>query len=293
MGASTLLDRYPLLALLRPTQWIKNSFVLAALFFTPSAASAGNLARTLLATALFCAAASAVYVLNDLLDREADRLHPVKRLRPLASGQVSPAQAIRVAVLLTAFSMTGACLLNRRFALLLGGYLILQLAYCLRLKRVPIVELLVLATGFAIRVEAGGAVIGIQPTAWIMVCTGLLALFLAVAKRRDDFVQALSSDHRLSLAGYNKTFLDATLLVVLAALTSSYFVYTTDAEVMRRLGNDHLYLTSPFVIAGVLRYLQIVFVEERSGSPTRILLTDRFVVGAVLGWLSIFAVLIY
>lgn len=277
---------------MRPHQWVKNAFVLAPLFFTPEAQTAGNIAATLLAALCFCAAASAVYILNDWRDRAADRLHPLKRLRPLAAGTVDERIALTAMAALGGFAIVVGALLSMRFFTFLALYLAMQVAYCFALKHVSIVDVVVLAIGFVLRVEAGAAVADIKPSVWIVICSGLLALFLAIAKRRDDLVRELDDQHRKSLSGYTRPFLDAALAMVLGALLVSYLIYTTDQQVMARLG-ENLYLTTPFVVGGILRYLQIALVEERSGSPTRIVLTDPFMIVCVVGWAIAFAVVIY
>jgi decaprenyl-phosphate phosphoribosyltransferase len=284
----------PLLALARPHQWIKNLFVAAPLFFTPRDLSVAAVAHVALAIVCFCAASSAVYVLNDWTDREADRRHPTKCQRPLAAGSVKPAAAAALAGGLgLAAALLSLLLLPWGFVRVLLGYVLLNLAYSLGLKRIAIVDIMVIAIGFVLRIYAGGEVIAVTPTVWIVACTLLLALFLALAKRRDDLVRGLADDHRPSLAGYNQAFIDTALAVVLAALLVSYLLYTTQPENMARLGSDKLFVTAPFVIAGVLRYLQITLVEQRSGSPTRLAVSDRFLLATILGWLATFALLIY
>jgi decaprenyl-phosphate phosphoribosyltransferase len=172
-------------------------------------------------------------------------------------------------------------------------YFSINLLYSFRLKHVAILDVLIVAAGFVLRVDAGAAAIQVEPTVWIVVCTGLLALFLALAKRRDDLAKDLSEEHRPSLAGYSRRFIDQALAMILGALLVSYLIYTTDQTVIARYGTDKLYLTAPFVIAGVLRYLQITVVEERSGSPTDIALTDRFLIATMFGWVVVFGLLIY
>ena len=283
----------PLLVLLRPQQWVKNAFVVAPLFFTPGMLTPHNLLQVALGFASFCLLASAVYVLNDSMDRTADRLHPEKRLRPLAAGTVSPAQALLLLLLLGAGGLAVAVALGRGFLEIALLYLGLNIAYSTWLKRVSIVDVMLVATGYVLRIYAGAALIGVTASVWIIVCAGLVALFIALAKRRDDVVRALGSAHRSALAGYTKPFLDAAIGIVLGGLVVSYIIYTTDQTVMQRFGTERLYLTTPFVIMGVLRYLQIALVEERSGSPTTIVLTDRFLILCVLGWIACFAALIY
>jgi 4-hydroxybenzoate polyprenyltransferase len=273
---------------------VKNVFVASPLFFTPEAMTSGNLGRTMIAVAVFCLVASAIYVFNDWCDRDADRKHPSKRLRPIAAGEVSPGLGLAWAVVLLIAGIALAIFALPLLALELAlAYAVLSTLYSLWLKHVAVLDILIVASGFVLRVDAGAAAIGITPTSWIVICTFLLALFLALAKRRDDLVKAMPGTHRPALAGYNQQFVDTALGVVLAALLVSYLIYTTDTAVSRKFGTDKLYLTAPFVTAGVLRYLQIALVEQRSGSPTDLAVTDRFLIAAVLGWIVTFAVLLY
>jgi 4-hydroxybenzoate polyprenyltransferase len=282
-----------LLWLLRPQQWVKNAFVAAPLAFTPAAVSIGNVFAVVAGIACFCALASAVYILNDYLDRAADRMHPLKRLRPLAAGTVSLPAAFSAMAALAAAGLGGAIALSPDFAGVLALYAGLNLAYSWRLKHVAIVDVALIAFGFVLRVQAGGVLIAVEPTSWIVIMTGLLALFLALAKRRDDLVRSLGGDHRRSLDGYSKPFLDVAVAVVLGALLVGYLIYTTDATVMARLGTERLYYTAPFVAVGILRYLQLTMVLEASGSPTRVVLTDGFLIATILGWGATFAALLY
>lgn len=287
----------PLLALLRlirPRQWVKNAFVAAPLFFSPWAVNPHNVLMVLVAVAVFSLLSSAVYVVNDFFDREADRLHPEKKHRPLASGEVTPAQGVVLAVgLLIAAATLAALLLPRGFLGFAGIYFVLNLLYSTWLKHVAILDVLIVAAGFVLRIDAGASVIDVTPSVWISLATGLLALFLALAKRRDDLVKTLSSTHRASLKGYNLRFVDSCLAVTLGALLVCYLMYTTDAETIRRFNSDKLWLTAPFVIAGVMRYLQITLVEERSGSPTDIVVTDKFLAVTIIGWAATIGFLIY
>jgi decaprenyl-phosphate phosphoribosyltransferase len=284
----------PILVLLRPNQWIKNAFVAAPLFFTPQAISGAALVHVALGVACFSAMASAIYVLNDWRDREVDRKHPLKRLRPLAAGTVASGTALVLALCLAlASSMVASIWLPRGFTIVLAIYVLQNLAYNFGLKQIAILDVLCIAIGFVLRIYAGGTLIGVTPTVWIVACTLLLALFLGFAKRRDDLILGVDDEHRLSLSGYNLPFIDASLAIVLAALVVSYLLYTTQPDNMARMHSDKLYLTAPFVIAGVLRYLQVTLVEHRSGSPTRLALSDRFLMLTILGWLATFALLIY
>lgn len=282
-----------LASLLRPHQWVKNGFVLAPLFFTPQALSPQTAILVLLGVLCFCAISSAVYIINDLADRESDRSHPSKRHRPLAAGTVSVAEAAAMLGTLAAAGFAGAYAISGPFALVLASYFAINLAYSFGLKHRPIIDLLAIAAGFVLRVDAGARLIHVRPSEWILICTGFLALFLAIGKRRDDLVKDVGTRHRPSLKGYTVQFLDIAATMVLGALVVSYAIYTTDTDVMARLGSDRLYLTVPFVLAGVLRYLQITVVEERSGSPTIVVLTDRFMIVTILGWIATFALLIH
>jgi decaprenyl-phosphate phosphoribosyltransferase len=282
-----------LIRLARPRQWIKNGFVVAPLFFTPGALNLANAGQVLVAVVAFCLLSSAVYAFNDWCDRDADRDHPSKRTRPIASGEVSASAGLGFSLLLLAAGLVVAFLLPRLAAIYCLVYVVLQALYSTRLKHVSVIDVMVVAIGFVLRIEVGSAAIQVAPTVWIVVCTFLLALFMALAKRRDDLVRHMSDHHRPALAGYNPAFLNTALGIVLAALVVSYLIYTTDPAAIQKFHTDKLYLTVPFVVAGVFRYLQIALVEERSGSPTDLALTDRFLIVSVLGWLLTFAVLIY
>lgn len=279
----------PLLALLRPHQWVKNGFIVAPLFFTPNAMTSANLLAVAMGVVAFCALSSAVYILNDWMDREADRRHPDKQHRPLAAGTVSASLAAITAVALVGMALAMSMLLPVRFLIVAAVYFAVNLAYSLKLKQVSLIDVMLVALGFVLRVEAGAALIKVEPSVWILTCTGLLALFLALAKRRDDLVKRLDGSHRSALAGYNKPFIDASITAVVGGLMVSYLIYTTTASAQ----SPHLYITAPFVIAGVLRYLQITLVEERSGSPTKLALTDRFLIITVIGWIATYGYLLY
>jgi decaprenyl-phosphate phosphoribosyltransferase len=281
------------LRLMRPHQWLKNVFVAAPLFFTPERLTAATAGRVAVGLIAFCAVSSAVYIFNDLLDREADRAHPVKRLRPLAAGTVTLPVALAMMAALLAAGLLLSLWLASAFAAVVGLYLLINIGYSLGLKRQSIVDVMAIALGFVLRVYAGGTLVGVRPTVWIIACTMLLALFLALAKRRDDLVKGIGDEHRQSLAGYSLRFVDTSIAVVLSALLVSYLLYTTAPENIRHYHTDQLYWTAPFVMAGILRYLQITLVEERSGSPTLVALTDRFLLIAMAGWVALFAWLIY
>ena len=282
-----------LVKLMRPHQWVKNAIILAPLFFTPSAVNLSNAVSVLVAVLAFCFISSSIYIVNDYLDREVDRQHPKKRMRPLAAGTVTPGQAMTLLVLL----LVAAALLGASLPLMFGimalAYLINSVAYSFVVKQVAILDVMSIAIGFILRLFAGAMVIDVVPSSWMVVVVGLLALFLALAKRRDDLEIGLDSEHRASLKGYTKEYLDTVITVVLGALLIAYLMFTTGEYAVRKFETEWLYLTTPFVIAGVLRYLQITIIEKRSGSPTRIALQDHFLHGAIAGWIATFALIIY
>lgn len=283
----------PIIRLLRPKQWIKNGFVAAPLFFTPDKVTTASLLDVLVGFAVLCMVASAVYCLNDLRDAEGDRNHPVKKDRPIASGAISPAAAMVLMVLLLAGGVALAAWRVPVILWVVGAYFAINIAYTVRLKHIAILDVLIVAFGFVLRVEAGALIVDIEPSAWILIVTGLLALFIALAKRRDDIVRDLDADHRKSLDGYTLPFLDGCLMAVLSTLLVSYLIFTTDQAVMARLGSEKLYFTGPFVVAGVLRYLQLTIVYERSGSPTDLVYRDPGLQLSVAGWLATFIWFLY
>jgi len=282
-----------LLRLARPRQWVKNAFVFAPLFFTPTAFSWSNLKSVSLVFAGFCLVASAVYCFNDFHDRESDRKHPVKKNRPIAAGDVGAAAAMTLAAVLVFTGVAVVGVTAPGAAVFVVLYIAANVAYSMVLKRFPIVDVLTISAGFVLRIYAGAAVLEITPTVWIQICAGLLALFIALAKRRDDLVRELGAEHRESLSGYSKPFLDTCVVVTLSVLLVSYLIFTADQQAMERLGSDKLFLTTPFVIAGVFRYLQLMLVYERSGSPTDLIFTDRFLMASVAAWVATFGYMMY
>lgn len=284
---------HQIVALMRPHHWIKNVFVLVPLLLTPAALTWPAIESALLGVMAFCLVASAVYVMNDYMDREADRRHPEKRFRPLAAGTVPTTLALSVMGLLLVGGFTVAWLLATRFFILLATYFSLNVGYSMGLKKIPIVDVLIVMLGFVLRVEAGASLIGVATTEWITIMTGLLALLLALGKRRDDVINSLDASHRSSLVGYNKPFLDNAMTAVLGALLVTYIIYTTNPLVAARMYSDQLFYTTPFVAAGIMRYLQLLFVEGRSSDPTDVVLSDRVLQGTILGWALCFGVLLY
>lgn len=280
---------------LRPSQWLKNLFVLAPLFFSQRAVDADPVGRALLAVGLFCLTSSSVYLLNDLNDREQDRLHPVKRHRPIASGALpaSVAQVMFTALLVTA--LAGALVMSRPFAVLLGVYWMLNLWYSVSLKHVVIVDVFVIAANYLLRVVAGAVVIDVAMSRWLLICTSLLALFIALCKRRHELVllHQGASSHRQVLVDYPLPFLDMMIGVITAAALVSYSLYTVDGEVVARVGSTQMVLTVPFVLYGFFRYLYLVFRKEEGGDPTQSVVADRPMLVNLFLWAATAGLILY
>lgn len=283
------------LKLLRISHWIKNLFLFLPLFFSGQFIEhADSILPLLIGFLCFSLTASVVYIINDLKDVEEDRLHPEKKHRPFAAGSITTTTGIILAIIILGISISAAYLLKPQFLLVVGIYFILNLAYSLKLKHVPLLDISIIAVGFVLRVVAGGVIPGIFVSHWILIMTFLLALFLGLAKRRDDVKIFMESGKKMrkSIDGYNLEFINAGMVLMGGVTIVSYIMYTLSDEVVRRLGNN-LYLTSLFVILGVLRYLQITFVKENSGNPTKILLKDIFIQLVLVGFIISFAVLLY
>ncbi|MEL0343481.1 MAG: decaprenyl-phosphate phosphoribosyltransferase [Deltaproteobacteria bacterium] len=285
-----------LVILLRPQQWLKNLFVLAPAFFAGSFLVADVLRDSLLTFIIFSAAASTVYIFNDWIDRQADSKHPEKRTRPIASGQISGKIALITGLLTLLMSMLmGLSFLNFEVIAITGSYLVLNLAYTLILKNIAILDVSCIAIGFVLRLFAGSEATGIELSSWIITLTFLLALFLALAKRRDDVIREQRGEERTrtSIKGYNLRFLDQTMTVMGAVVIVAYLQYCHAADRTIQITTSRLYLSAAFVVIGLLRYMQLALVEERSGNPTRILIEDRFTQINLLVWGGFFAWMLY
>lgn len=278
---------------LRPHQWTKNLVVFAALAFSKHLFDGELFLRAALAFAVFCALSGAVYLVNDVTDLERDRLHPLKKLRPLPAGRLGVGAAQIAAVLIAATALAGAFALSASLGVLGATYLVLNLAYTFKLKEVVIVDVLAVSLGFVIRAVAGAVVISVSFSTWLLMCTILLALFLALAKRRHEVVSlsGAAADHRRSLAEYSTHLLDQMIGVVTASCLMSYALYTTADETIARFATDRLIWTLPFVLYGIFRYLYLVHTREQGGSPTDVLLTDRpLLVNLALWAMSVVAI---
>lgn len=284
-----------ILRLLRPLQWMKNVFVLAPLFFTGRLLDWSLLAPTLVVFVAFCLAASSIYCLNDVSDVESDRQHPKKRLRPIASGAVSvgAGYATMALCMLLALLLSFSAGVQSFVCLLL--YLVINVGYCLKLKQKAIVDVVLIAMGFVLRVLAGGLVAGIWISEWLVLMTFLLTLLLALAKRNDDFRLFVQTGHepRKSITGYNRDFINQAVSILAAVTLVCYIMYTMSPDVIQRMGTRYVYLTIFWVLAGLLRYMQNMIVYGRSGSPTKAMVKDRFLLLCVIGWILSFFIIIY
>ncbi|HTV02759.1 MAG TPA: decaprenyl-phosphate phosphoribosyltransferase [Luteitalea sp.] len=280
---------------LRPAQWTKNLIVFAALIFGQRLLDAGSVVRALIAFGAFCALSGLVYLVNDIVDREADRQHPLKRHRPIAAGHVTVGAAVTTAVVLLAASLAAAIWLGPAFLTHAVGYVALQLAYSLALKRQVILDVLSIALGFVIRASAGGAAIQVPVSQWLLVCTILLALFLALAKRRHE-ITLLGDDaarHRAILGEYTPYLVDQMISVVSASTIMGYAFYAVSSDTVERFGTPWLGLTLPFPLYGIFRYLYLVHRRSQGGSPTELLLADMPLLLCVALWGATTIALIY
>jgi 4-hydroxybenzoate polyprenyltransferase len=284
-----------LLEALRPAQWVKNGFVFAALIFSRNLLTVDRTLRVAYAAGLFCLMASALYLLNDVMDAAEDRQHPTKRSRPIASNRVSAQTALRVATFLALIALAGAWVLDVQFLIWLTVYGAINVLYSLFLKHIMLLDLFVIAAGFVCRVVAGGVVIHVEISPWLIVCTTLLALFLALTKRRHELVLLGSnaSNHRSSLAHYSPYFLDQLIGIVTASTLMSYALYTLSSDVTKKFPGKRLELTIPFVLFGIFRYLYLVHRTSEGGNPTRLLLADRVLLAVVVLWAAAVVLIIY
>lgn len=282
-------------AAMRPAHWIKNGFVLAALVFSLHLIDAAAVARSLAAFVAFCLASSSAYVWNDILDAARDRVHDDKRDRPIAAGRISRRGAAALSALLGLAALAGAAALGPAMLLSLAAFLALQAAYSLVLKHIPVIDAVSIATGFVLRTAAGVVAAGARMSAWLFLSTFLLALFLALAKRRSELA-ALGGEaaaHRPALELYRRVPLDTVIVALALLVIGLYTQYTLSTEVAHRLGTEKLYMTVPFVVCGVFRYLFLIYGRDQGGNPTEALLGDKPLLGCVALWAAAVVVLIY
>lgn len=284
-----------MIRLLRFHQYLKNLFIFLPAFFALKITNPANLLSCLLAFCFFSILASGVYIFNDWKDLNADRMHPVKKFRPLASGKVSLKAAMFLMVCCLLTGSIGLYLLSPAEFFIGFIYVVLNTAYSLHLKHIAILDVAIIAVGFVLRLYIGAAAADVTLSKWIIGMTFLLALFLALAKRRDDVLIYMETGKKIRrvIDGYNLEFVNASMMVMAATVIVSYALYTVSPAVVSRVGTDQLYLTTFFVVIGILKYIQITIVQGRSGSPTEILLKERFIQGTILGWLLSLGFLLY
>ena len=291
-GSSLALD---LLRSLRSAQWTKNLVVFAGLIFGKKLLDAAAVWDAIAAFVIFCALSGVVYLVNDLADRESDRRHPLKARRPIASGALPVKVATGAALAIGAAALAAAYLVGPGFAAVAAAYVVLQMLYSGPLKHIIIIDVLTIAIGFVLRAAGGAVAVHVQMSHWLFVCTILLALFLALAKRRHEIVLLAggATSHRPILGEYTAYLLDQMIGVVTASTLIAYVFYTISPETQAKFGTPWLGLTIPFPLYGIFRYLYLVHQREGGGSPADLLLTDRPLLGCVALWAVAVALIIY
>ncbi len=280
---------------MRPKQWVKNFFIFAPLVFSENLFNPPLVLKAILAFLSFCFLSGCVYILNDVMDLEKDKMHPIKRFRPIASGQVKVASANVFAVFMFIISIALAFYLDREFGIIACIYFLMNLAYSLHLKNVVIMDVFIVATGFFLRVYGGAEIIDVSVSSWLLVCTILLALFLAFSKRRHELVilDSEARQHRQILEEYSPYFLDQMISVVTASMVVSYLLYTVAEETVTKFNTRSLIITVPFVLYGIFRYLYLIHQKEGGGNPTTELLSDRPLMITMLLWILTAGIIIY
>ena len=288
-----------LIQLFRPKQWTKSIFIFLPLFFSGKLFDISLLSQCFVAFFSFSFSASSIYCFNDICDVEADRLHPQKCRRPIASGKIS---------VMTAYSLMVICLmLSISIPFIFGGpkkelliglitfYFLMNIAYCIKLKHYMIIDVIIISIGFVLRIFVGGTATNIRISEWIIIMTFLLALFLAFAKRRDDVILYQKSGvlPRKNTNRYNVDFMNQVMTVISTVTIVAYIMYTLSTDVIERFHSRIIYVTAIFVLMGIIRYLQITIVDLKSGNPTAILFKDRFIQFCIVGWIALFVIIIY
>jgi 4-hydroxybenzoate polyprenyltransferase len=286
---------FNLLISLRPDQWTKNLLVFAGLLFAKRLFDPASVADATAAFAIFCTLSGAVYLVNDIADREIDQRHPIKARRPIASGALPVTVAASSAAVLVGGGLAGAFVVNNKLGWVAAGYLALQVLYSTTLKHIVILDVLTIAIGFVLRAVGGAFAIDVEISQWLLVCTILLALFVALAKRRHELVLLAdgATGHRPILGEYSAYLLDQMIAVVTASTLVAYIFYTISPETQEKFGTSLLELTIPFPIYGIFRYLYLVHRREGGGSPAELLLTDRPLLACVALWAASVAFIIY
>lgn len=280
---------------MRPQQWIKNFFIFAALLFSGHLFESFFFIQTLIGFFFFSLVASSVYVFNDVIDIEKDKLHPVKSKRPLPSGKLSVRTAIIVAIVLACAGIVGGLRSNLTFGVILIAYTSINVFYSFKLKEVVILDVMTIASGFVLRVVGGAVLINVPTSEWLIICTVLLALFLGFSKRRHELtiLETVADTHRAVLQHYSPYFLDQMIGIVTASTVMSYALYTISEETIKKFGTNHLIYTVPFVLYGIFRYLYLVHRKEEGGNPTRLAVTDKPLLINMILWIVTASLIIY
>ena len=282
------------LKLLRVHQWIKNTFLFAPAFFGAKILNPENL-KLIPAFFVFSFISSAVYVINDYRDIEADKLHPIKKNRPLAAGTISKSTALILFAIMLIVGLVGAFWISPIFLTIIVIYFALNLGYSFGLKNTPILEIFIVSSGFLLRIIAGSVASNTPLSHWIIIMVFLLAMFLILAKRRDDLVMYITTGTaaRKSITHYNLDFINSCLTMLSAVIIVAYITYCVSPEVIEQFDNEYLYGTTIFVIAGIMQYLKLALMDNKSGSPVKTLYSDKFIIITLLGWIVSFFVIIY
>lgn len=282
------------LRLFRPAHWIKNLFVLGPLLFSGRAFDSQALTHALEAFVAFCLVSSGVYAINDVMDREADRVHPIKRERPVAAGRIAPRAAVFGGLTLVIAGLAVASLVNRAVVLFIALYVAINILYMWRVKTIVVLDVFAIASFFVIRLLTGAAAVHVEPSVWLLLCGGLLALYLGFTKRRHELVLLgdESAGHRGVLSQYTPGFLDQMSMVLLSVTVVCYIMYTLESATANAVGTNLLSYSTAFVLYGVFRYLFLVH-QRDGGSPTETLLNDRQLLLVAAGWLVYCGLVIY
>ena len=280
---------------LRPKQWSKNLLLFAGLIFAQKFFDLNLVLKAVAAFITFCFTASSIYLINDIRDIESDKLHPVKCLRPIASGKIPRNSAVRLAVILAVCSLACAFLIDRKYGALLLLYFAAMMAYNFFLKHIVIIDILIIAGGFILRAVAGAVVVEVSISSWLLVCTTFLALFMVISKRRHEIISLgdNAANHRKILEEYGEKFLDQMISIVTASTIMAYMLYTVDQTTIAKFGTHNLLLTSPLVLFGIFRYLYLVYQRNMGGHPELILLNDPPLIITIIIWIISVFIIIY
>ncbi len=286
---------FNLLNLLRVYQWVKNLFMFLPIFFAGKLFNPDVILDVIPGFFAFSLVASSIYIYNDYKDLEDDRKHPEKKNRAMASGAINPQMGLVISIISLFVGLCLAYFTQKSFFIVIIAYFLMNIAYTIKLKQVPILDICIIATGFLFRILAGGFIVDIFLSKWLLIMTFLLALLMGFAKRRDDVLILLGTGQsmRKAVKGYNLEFINASVILMAGIVVVSYLMYTVSEDVVMRFNNDYLYITTLPVIVGILRYLQLTMVMNNSANPTKILLKDRFLQIIIFLWIALFYTIIY